>query len=176
MTNSRAVAYKNCIARCFPPRSRVLVEATNKLVKTFPIAFFLNLYYIFVIHDGRKSNKQQAKSNKQRPKSNKERAKIKEQRAKRNAQQAKSNEQRAKNSASFLYHSEHFYTRYLFYLARLGLQVIKLFSEINVLSETEVKKKLETNIIHKLFRKIPPLKTSLSEKSIKYRPEGLQLF
>ena len=117
MTNSQAVAYKNCIARCFPPRSRVLVEATNKLVKTFPIAFFLNLYYIFVIHDGRKSNKQQAKGNKQRPKSNKERAKIKEQRAKRNAQQAKSNEQRAKNSASFLYHSEHFYTRYLFYLA-----------------------------------------------------------
>ena len=117
MTNSQAVAYKNWIARCFPPRSRVLVEATNKLVKTFPIAFFLNLYYIFVIHDGRKSNKQQAKSNKQRPKSNKERAKIKEQRAKRNAQQAKSNEQRAKNSASFLYHSEHFHTRYLFYLA-----------------------------------------------------------
>ena len=167
MTNSREVLYKNWIARCFPPRSRVLLEATNKLVKTFSIAFFLNFYYIFIIYDGRKSNKQQVKSNKQRPKSNKERAKIKEQRAKsneqrakRNAQQAKSNEQRAKISASFLYHSEHFYTRYLFYLARLGLQVIKLFSEINVLSETEVKKKLETNIIKKLFRKLAPLKTS----------------
>ena len=124
MSNSRAVLYKNWIARCFPPSFRVLVEATNKLVKTFSIAFFLNLYYIFVIYDGRKSNKQQVKSNKQRPKSNKEGAKIKEQpaktkkqRAKRNAQQAKSNENRAKNSASFLYHSEHFYTRYLFYLA-----------------------------------------------------------
>ena len=66
MTNSRAVAYKNWIARCFPPPSRVLLEAKNKLVKTFSIAFFLNFYYIFIIYDYlTKRKKKRTKSNKE---------------------------------------------------------------------------------------------------------------
>ena len=118
MTNSRAVAYKNWIARCFPPRSRVLVEATDKLVKTFSIAFLLNLYYIFIIYDYLpKSKKKRTKSNKEGATSKEQRAKSNKHRAKSNKQRAKTNEQRAKNSASFLSHNEHFYTRYLFYLA-----------------------------------------------------------
>ena len=118
MTNSRAVTYKNWIARCFPPPSRVLLEATNKLVKTFSIAFFLNFYYIFIIYDYLpKRKKKRTKSNKEGVTSKEQRAKSNEHRAKSNKQRAKSNEQRAKNSASFRSHNEHFYTRYLFYLA-----------------------------------------------------------
>ena len=45
--------------------------------------------------------------------------------------------------------------------------MIKLFSEINVLSETKVKQKLETNMLDKLLRKIAFLKTNYSEKFVK---------
>ena len=73
--------------------SEILAETTNTPVKTFSIAFFLNLYYTFITHDGRKSNQQREKINEQRAKSNKERAKINEKRAKTNKQRAKSSEQ-----------------------------------------------------------------------------------
>ena len=41
----------------------------------------------------------------------------------------------------------------------------KLFSEINVLSQTKVKSKLETKMLDKLLWKITSLKTSCSKKS-----------
>ena len=49
--------------------SEILAETTNTPVKTFSIAFFLNLYYTFITHDGRKSNQQREKINEQRAKS-----------------------------------------------------------------------------------------------------------
>ena len=92
--------------------SEILAETTNTPVKTFSIAFFLNLYYTFITHDGRKSNQQRekineqrAKSNEKRAKSNKERAKLtrSEQKRTSNEQKVASNDLRAKRSASDLY-------------------------------------------------------------------------
>ena len=62
--------------------SEILAETTNTPVKTFSIAFFLNLYCTFITHDGRKSNQQREKINEQRAKSNEKRAKSNKERAK----------------------------------------------------------------------------------------------
>ena len=78
--------------------SEILAETTNTPVKTFSIAFFLNLYYTFITHDGRKSNQQREKINEQRAKSNEKRAKSNKERAKINEKRAKTNKQRAKSS------------------------------------------------------------------------------
>ena len=78
--------------------SEILAEATYTPVKTFSIAFFLNLYYTFITHDGRKSNQQREKINEQRAKSNEKRAKSNKERAKINEKRAKTNKQRAKSS------------------------------------------------------------------------------
>ena len=61
-----------------PSRSIILSEAKSKLIKSFFVVFFLNLYYTFI---GSKSNEQRAKSNEQQVKSDGQRAKINEQRA-----------------------------------------------------------------------------------------------
>ena len=61
-----------------PSRSIILSEEKSKLIKSFFVVFFLNLYYTFI---GSKSNEQRAKSNEQQVKSDGQRAKINEQRA-----------------------------------------------------------------------------------------------
>ena len=78
-----------------PSRTWILAEATSRLIKTFSIVFFLNLYYTFITCNGRKSSEQRAKSNEQQAKSNAQRAKNNEQRAKSNEQRAKSVKQGA---------------------------------------------------------------------------------
>ena len=60
-------------------RSGISAEATSTLINTFFIVFFLNLYYTFIVYDGRKSNQQRTKSKEQRAKSNEQRAKSKDQ-------------------------------------------------------------------------------------------------
>ena len=60
-------------------RSEISAEATSTLINTFFIVFFLNLYYTFIVYDGRKSNRQRTKSKEQRAKSNEQRAKSKDQ-------------------------------------------------------------------------------------------------
>ena len=70
---------------------------------------------------------------------------------------------------------ETFQELYLFYFVWLSLYVRKLFSEINILNEARVKQKLEINMLDKLFQKIASLKTSWSEKSVKYRSSRSQM-
>ena len=65
-----------------PSRTWILAEATSRLIKTFSIVFFLNLYYTFITCNGRNSSELRAKSNEQRAKNNEQRAKSNEQRAK----------------------------------------------------------------------------------------------
>ena len=63
--------------------------------------------------------------------------------------------------------SEHLYKIFYFVWLPREVKKLKLFSEINALSETKVKWKLEINMLDKLLRKMASLKTSSSEKPVK---------
>ena len=71
-------------------RSRILAEATSKLIKIFSTMFFPNLYYTFITYDGRKSNEKRVTANEQKLTSKKQNLTSKEENITNNKQKVTS--------------------------------------------------------------------------------------